>query len=605
MNNLGIIVVRTRTGKETHYGLLGSTVTICGTRLRALGGQMIVRGVTKPTCEKCKFGIGIRPQNPLTPTEKKQVKDLANTQFVISRKYSTDPVRSAFWFGRSVGMGKIAQKFNPLNGYIGFYKGKKYEIYSDTSLHAQQEIAKKYNIKKPYEITIMLAEKEGKSVTHAPEFNPQAKVHPQALESLKRYKDDLKAGHVDAAEYWRGQAGAYFTANPSDYHVKKVKGSHGISSYYIVKGSGPHATYITSFSTKEEALRELRELKRKETEEFEKHFTANPGRWIMPIVARTSSQDEMTKLSVALRDKRIPFEIKKQGSFWYFKSSRPAALQSLAIELGLKMKNPRGKAFKAKGVLKYKNFEIFTYPKLGGFVVYDSNKEYVFDAETLSEAKFKIDILVFRMKNPRYQRPGTRKECRGCNFQRIKMIEGRKFHFCSARGISEICPLWKRNPEVSKEPWLMTKAEYKESKRFLTKTPFPPTETEFAEDMDRWHKTVITKALFVGKSVPSEVLKDYPELKSKKNPILETLGHYTLAGIGFGTGYKVVDWLTHKINKARKNPMIDEVAYRRELILQIRQLIQDKNLKLPFSPQWLTTPLLEKMLVRVKGLESR
>jgi hypothetical protein len=40
------------------------------------------------------------------------------------------------------------------------------------------------------------------------------KMHPEALESLKRYKDDLKAGHTSAAEYWRGQAGAYFTANP-------------------------------------------------------------------------------------------------------------------------------------------------------------------------------------------------------------------------------------------------------------------------------------------------------------------------------------------------------------------------------------------------------
>jgi len=40
-------------------------------------------------------------------------------------------------------------------------------------------------------------------------------IHPQALESLKRYKADLKAGHRKAAEYWRGQAAAYFTANPS------------------------------------------------------------------------------------------------------------------------------------------------------------------------------------------------------------------------------------------------------------------------------------------------------------------------------------------------------------------------------------------------------
>ena len=48
------------------------------------------------------------------------------------------------------------------------------------------------------------------------------KVHPEAVESLKRYKDDLKAGHKDAAEYWRGQAGAYFTANPT----MKIKPEH-------------------------------------------------------------------------------------------------------------------------------------------------------------------------------------------------------------------------------------------------------------------------------------------------------------------------------------------------------------------------------------------
>lgn len=42
----------------------------------------------------------------------------------------------------------------------------------------------------------------------------RAMVHPEAIESLNRYKDDLKAGHKAAAEYWRGQAGAYFTANP-------------------------------------------------------------------------------------------------------------------------------------------------------------------------------------------------------------------------------------------------------------------------------------------------------------------------------------------------------------------------------------------------------
>jgi len=49
--------------------------------------------------------------NPLTSTEKKEIKDLANLQYAISRKYTGE--RSAFWYGRSVGMGKIAQTYNP------------------------------------------------------------------------------------------------------------------------------------------------------------------------------------------------------------------------------------------------------------------------------------------------------------------------------------------------------------------------------------------------------------------------------------------------------------------------------------------------------------
>jgi len=40
------------------------------------------------------------------------------------------------------------------------------------------------------------------------------KVHPLAFKTRQMYRDDLKAGHKDAAEYWRGQASAYFVGNP-------------------------------------------------------------------------------------------------------------------------------------------------------------------------------------------------------------------------------------------------------------------------------------------------------------------------------------------------------------------------------------------------------
>uniref|UniRef100_A0A6M3JEA1 Uncharacterized protein n=1 Tax=viral metagenome TaxID=1070528 RepID=A0A6M3JEA1_9ZZZZ len=57
-----------------------------------------------------------------------------------------------------------------MNGYVGFYRGKRFEVHADTSLQAQEEIARKYKIKKAYEITIVLAEKGHEQVTHLPLF---------------------------------------------------------------------------------------------------------------------------------------------------------------------------------------------------------------------------------------------------------------------------------------------------------------------------------------------------------------------------------------------------------------------------------------------------
>ena len=53
-----------------------------------------------------------------------------------------------------------------MNGYIGFYKGKKYEVYAETSLEAQLKLAKQLKVKKEYEISIFLCEKQGKEVIH-------------------------------------------------------------------------------------------------------------------------------------------------------------------------------------------------------------------------------------------------------------------------------------------------------------------------------------------------------------------------------------------------------------------------------------------------------
>lgn len=55
-----------------------------------------------------------------------------------------------------------------MNGYIAFYKDKQTEVYAETSYKAQQLAAKHFNVpeKKRYQVTVMLAEKDGEPVKH-------------------------------------------------------------------------------------------------------------------------------------------------------------------------------------------------------------------------------------------------------------------------------------------------------------------------------------------------------------------------------------------------------------------------------------------------------
>ncbi len=56
-----------------------------------------------------------------------------------------------------------------MNGYIAFYKGKQVEVTADTSYEAQTKAAKQLGVKpkNQYQVTVMLAEKGGKQVTHS------------------------------------------------------------------------------------------------------------------------------------------------------------------------------------------------------------------------------------------------------------------------------------------------------------------------------------------------------------------------------------------------------------------------------------------------------
>jgi hypothetical protein len=59
-----------------------------------------------------------------------------------------------------------------MNGYIAIYKGKRVEVYADSLLAARTKAAEMLKVKpaKHYQIAIMLAEKNGKPVTHLPLF---------------------------------------------------------------------------------------------------------------------------------------------------------------------------------------------------------------------------------------------------------------------------------------------------------------------------------------------------------------------------------------------------------------------------------------------------
>jgi hypothetical protein len=57
-----------------------------------------------------------------------------------------------------------------MNGYIAFYKDKQVEVYADSSYQAQQKAAIQLKAKKSYDVTVVLAERNGEQVVHNADF---------------------------------------------------------------------------------------------------------------------------------------------------------------------------------------------------------------------------------------------------------------------------------------------------------------------------------------------------------------------------------------------------------------------------------------------------
>lgn len=57
-----------------------------------------------------------------------------------------------------------------MNGYKAYYKGKETEVYAESAYGAQLKAAKLLGAKKSYDVTVMLAEKDGEQIVHKPDF---------------------------------------------------------------------------------------------------------------------------------------------------------------------------------------------------------------------------------------------------------------------------------------------------------------------------------------------------------------------------------------------------------------------------------------------------
>lgn len=55
-----------------------------------------------------------------------------------------------------------------MNGYVCFWKGKRVEVYADTTLQARDKACAMLKVRKAYEVTVVLAEKDGAPVVHTP-----------------------------------------------------------------------------------------------------------------------------------------------------------------------------------------------------------------------------------------------------------------------------------------------------------------------------------------------------------------------------------------------------------------------------------------------------
>lgn len=113
------------------------------------------------------------------------------------------------------------------NGYVAFYKGKKYEVYGDTLLKARDALAAHLKLppKKHSDINITLAQKGGKDVVHTP------------TESRVTESDDAEVAKTIAMQMggkMKAMLGATLSTAPNGLRIKWPQKKRSLGNVCVV-----------------------------------------------------------------------------------------------------------------------------------------------------------------------------------------------------------------------------------------------------------------------------------------------------------------------------------------------------------------------------------
>lgn len=111
-------------------------------------------------------------------TKEKALQYIADNLALIKKSVDKqlNPFDTYDWIERQNSMASGGDIKEGKNGYVAFYKDKQMDVWGDTSLQARDKAAAAFKARKAYDVTVVLAEKDGEQVTHLPLFESGGSV---------------------------------------------------------------------------------------------------------------------------------------------------------------------------------------------------------------------------------------------------------------------------------------------------------------------------------------------------------------------------------------------------------------------------------------------